>query len=58
MNGDETFDFQERPFNCRYCGKETTVESPMDIILAGRATCEHCGRGFLIENDVPQPLPP
>jgi transcription elongation factor Elf1 len=50
-------DWQERPFNCSYCGKETIVESPMDTILMGRATCEHCGREFLIENDVPRQLP-
>ncbi len=57
MPGSETFDLQERPFICPYCGRETIVESPMDTILMGRADCEHCGRDFLIENDVPRPLP-
>lgn len=50
-------DFQDRPFTCPYCDRETMVKSPMETILMGRANCEHCGRDFLIENDVPQKLP-
>jgi transcription elongation factor Elf1 len=59
MTGEETIDFQERPFNCPYCGRETMVDLPPQIetIVVGRATCEHCGREFLIENDVPRTLP-
>jgi hypothetical protein len=35
------------------------VQSPpeMETILMSRETCEQCGREFLIENDVPRPLP-
>ena len=33
------------------------MQSPMDTILIGRAICDHCGTEFLIENDVPRPLP-
>jgi transcription elongation factor Elf1 len=57
MADEATIDFEEHPFTCPYCGKETIVESPMDTILVGRADCEHCGREFFIENDVPRPLP-
>ena len=39
MTDEETIDFQEHRFNCPYCGKETIVESPMDTILIGHATC-------------------
>jgi len=58
MTDAETIDFQDRPFICPYCGKETIVELPpeMETIVIGRADCEHCGREFLIENDVPKPL--
>ena len=57
MSGEETIDWQEHVFPCPYCGQETIVDSPMDTILMGRATCEHCGREFLIEKDVPRQLP-
>ena len=59
MADEETIDFKERPFSCPHCAYETMVEVPpqMDTILVGRATCEHCGREFLIENDVPRQLP-
>jgi uncharacterized protein YbaR (Trm112 family) len=33
------------------------LPSQMETILTGRATCEECGREFLIENDVPMRLP-
>jgi transcription elongation factor Elf1 len=55
---DEDFpDFQDHPFTCPYCGKETMVQSPLDAILIGRATCDCGGREFLIGNDVPTQLP-
>jgi transcription elongation factor Elf1 len=58
MTDEETIpDFQDHPFTCPYCGKETIVESPMDTILMGRAICDECGREFQIENDVPMRLP-
>jgi transcription elongation factor Elf1 len=50
-------DFQEHPFTCPYCGKETIVESPMDTIFMKRTNCDHCDKEFLIENDVPIRLP-
>ena len=53
----ETIDFEDRPFTCPYCSRETMVQSPMDTILIGRAICDECGREFLIENDVPRQLP-
>jgi hypothetical protein len=40
MADEATIDFEEHPFTCPYCGKETIVESPMDTILVGRADCE------------------
>ena len=54
-----TVDWQERSFKCPYCDQEAIVESPadMDTMLIGRATCEQCGREFLIENDAPRQLP-
>jgi transcription elongation factor Elf1 len=54
-----TIDFEERPFTCPCCGRETVVALPsqMETILVGRETCEHCGREFRIENDVPMRLP-
>jgi len=33
------------------------VPPQMETILVGRETYEHCGREFLIENDVPTRLP-
>jgi len=48
---DDTIDFQELPFTCPYCGKETIVQSPFDTILIGRAICDCCGSEFLIENE-------
>jgi transcription elongation factor Elf1 len=59
MTDEETIDFQERPFTCPYCGEETMVELPIDMveILMARADCQHCGKDFLIENDTPQRLP-
>jgi len=29
----------------------------IEMIVVGRATCEHCVRDFLIENDLPVRLP-
>jgi transcription elongation factor Elf1 len=56
MTDEETIpDFQEHPFTCPYCEKETIVESPMDTILMSRAICAECGAEFLIENGVPRP---
>ena len=54
-----TVDFQNHPFRCPYCNRETMVQLPpeMDTIMMGRATCEYCDRDFLIENDAPSPLP-
>jgi transcription elongation factor Elf1 len=59
MTDEETTDFQERPFICPYCGEETMVELPLDMveILMARGDCGHCGKDFLIENDVPLQLP-
>jgi transcription elongation factor Elf1 len=57
MAHEETVDFQGRPFTCPYCSQETIVESPMGTIPKEHATCDECGREFLIENDVPRPLP-
>jgi len=59
MTGENTIDFREHPFTCPYCGRETMVQLPpeMETILMSRETCEQCGREFLIENDVPRPLP-
>ena len=57
MASEATINFEEHPFTCPYCGKETVVESPMYTTLVGLADCEHCGREFLIENDVPRTLP-
>ena len=56
MTGEETIDFQEHPFICPYCSRETIVESPMDAILKEHATCDECGREFLIENEMPRRL--
>ena len=59
MLTEEIIDFEGRPFTCPYCGKETLVTVPpqMETIVVGRELCEHCGREFLIENDMPRPLP-
>lgn len=59
MTDAETIDFMERPFTFPYCGQETMMDlpPPFETILVGRASCEHCGREFLIENDVPMRLP-
>jgi transcription elongation factor Elf1 len=59
LTDEATIDFEERPFTCPYCGKETVVAVPpqMETILVERETYEHCGREFLIENDVPTRLP-
>jgi transcription elongation factor Elf1 len=59
MADEETIDFQERPFTCPYCGQVTMLELPLqidEIVMAG-LECQHCGRDFLIENDVPTVLP-
>ena len=54
MTDEAIIDFEERPFTCPYCGKETGVAVPpeMETIMVERETCEHCGRDFMIENDV------
>ena len=59
LTDEAIIDFDERSVTCPYCGQETVVESPPQIetILVVCETCEHCGREFLIENDVPRPLP-
>ncbi len=59
MTDENTIDFREHPFTCPYCGRETMVQLPpeMETMLMSRETCEQCGREFLIENDVPRPLP-
>jgi hypothetical protein len=59
MTDSETIDFQGRRFICPYCWKDTIIEVPpqMETITMGRATCDECDREFLIENDVPRPLP-
>ena len=58
MADEATIDFEEHPFTCPYCGRETMVQLPpeKETILMSRETCEQCGREFLIENDVPRPL--
>jgi transposase-like protein len=58
MIDEDIIDFEERPFTCPYCGRETMVQLPpeMETILMSRETCEQCGREFLIENDVPRTL--
>jgi hypothetical protein len=33
------------------------LPTQMDTILMGRADCEYCNKEFLIENDLPRPLP-
>ena len=38
---------------CPRCGKQTTVSTPMDFIFMKWASCKHCGREFLIQNDQP-----
>jgi len=58
MPVDELPGFTERLFTCPYCNKREIVETPMDFIFAKRVTCEHCGREFIIEDDVPKKLPP
>ena len=59
MTDDDTINFEERPFTCPYCGRETMVQLPleMETILMSRETCEQCGREFLIETDVVRRLP-
>jgi transcription elongation factor Elf1 len=41
-------------FTCPLCGQQTGVETPLDFIFTKWATCEKCGREFLIENDQPR----
>jgi transposase-like protein len=57
MSDEETIDFQGHPFTCPYCSRETIVESCLNPILKEYATCDECGREFLIENGVPKRLP-
>jgi transcription elongation factor Elf1 len=59
MTDEETIDFQDRTFTCPYCGKETIMGLPpeMERVIMGRTICDECDREFLIENDVPRPLP-
>ena len=59
MTEEAIIDCEERPVKCPYCGKETVVAVPpqMEALLVGLETCENCGKDFLIENDVPRPLP-
>ena len=40
---------------CPYCKQETGVGTAalFDTVLMSRKTCDKCGRGFLIVNDVP-----
>jgi transcription elongation factor Elf1 len=54
---DELPEFNERPFTCPLCGKETVVITPMDHIFATRVTCNECGKEFSIVNDKPKHLP-
>jgi transcription elongation factor Elf1 len=54
VTDEDDVDFQERPFDCPYCGRETMVDLPAQMDTMGRATCEHCGKDFIIENDLPQ----
>jgi DNA-directed RNA polymerase subunit RPC12/RpoP len=41
---------------CPRCKKETLHQpyAHFNTIMKGRANCQHCGREFLIENDVPR----
>ena len=59
LTAEAIIDFDGRQITCPYCGKETLVMVPsqMESIVVGLEMCEHCGREFLIENDVPRPLP-
>jgi DNA-directed RNA polymerase subunit RPC12/RpoP len=49
-------EFEERNFNCPYCGQLTLVELPLPVveIIIALADCEHCGKEFLIEEDEPR----